>query len=164
MGSPLCSCFSKPEAASFLLKPEVTMAGTQGYAKKRFVWVFFTLVIRLRTKLISGSLSLSDTECNINLSVCGIKEIGGLSCGTWSVVLGISTWTLIAAGVLFLEALRSNDPKVLICCLLGQRMGEPGVGTGQLQPLLHCQHRAGNGGTWEFCLLCKRRKALPGIM
>lgn len=134
MGSPLCSCFSKPEASSFLLKPEVTMAGTQGYAKKRFVWVFFTLVIRLRTKLISGSLSVSDTECSINLSVCGIKEIG-LSCGTWSVVLGISTWTLIAAGVLFLEALRSNDPKVLICCLLGQRMGEPGVGTGQLQPL-----------------------------
>lgn len=75
-----------------------------------------------------GSLLLSDTECNINLSVCGIKEIGGLGCGSWSVVLGISTWTLIAAGVLFLEPLRSSDPRVLICCLLGQHMGESGHG------------------------------------
>lgn len=101
---------------------------------KKALLGFFTLVIRLRAKLLLGSLTPSDTECNINLSDCGIKEVGGLGCGTWSVVLGIGTWTPIAAGVLFLEALRSSDPKVLICCLLGQRMGEPGVGTGQLQP------------------------------
>lgn len=69
--------------------------------KKKVVWGFFTLVIRLRTTLISGSLSLSDTDCSINLSGWGIKEMGGLRCGTWSVVLATSTWALVAAGVLF---------------------------------------------------------------
>lgn len=69
----------------------------------------------------------------------------------WSVVLGISTQALIAAGVLFLEALRSRDPKVLICCLLGQCMGELGLAQGIHSLFLQCQPRAANGGTWELC-------------
>lgn len=71
----------------------------------------------------------------------------------WSVVLAISTGTLIAAGVLFLEPLRSRDPKVLFCCLLG----EPGLGTGQLQPLPAVETGApGSSGSYvragNYCL------------
>lgn len=63
---------------------------------------------------------LSDTECNTNLSGRGLRK--------WEVLdvvsgAAISTQALIAAAVLFLEALRSRDPKVLICCLLGQCWG-----------------------------------------
>lgn len=76
----------------------------------------------------------------------------------WSVVLGISTQALIAAGVLFLEPLRSSDPKVLICCLLGWCTGELGLARGNRSLFLQCQPCAANGGTWELCLLCKRRK------
>lgn len=75
----------------------------------------------------------------------------------WSVVLAISTQALIAAAVLFLEGLRSRDPKVLICCLLGQCWGSwawhgaSAACSCSASPVLHTGHLGA-------LLLCKSRK------
>lgn len=59
-------CFLKPETAPVLLKSAMLY-------KKKGCFSVFTLVIRLRTKLMSGSLLPAATKCSINLSGCRIR-------------------------------------------------------------------------------------------
>lgn len=66
-------CFLKPETVALLLKSGVVTTDMQCYMKKRVVFLFFTLVMRLRTKLMSGSLLPADTKCSVNLSGCRIR-------------------------------------------------------------------------------------------